>query len=125
MKSNLHNLIKHIELSYNDVDKEKYIKASRKVLKDFAVEKLGLEKDEFEVSVNRAGHGSSADVSLKTKNVYITLVPDMDKGRVMYRKEKCFDKENRNIGNNNWISIEDAFSSKLDWFSSKIKDWLN
>lgn len=116
MNSNLHNLIKHINLSYDDYGKEKYIKAAKIVLKDFAEEYLKLNKEDYKINVNKAGHGSSADVSLKTSSIYILLVPEKSSVLCQKHKEWKLVPQCRN----NWFDLEYAFSTNVSDFLNAI-----
>lgn len=115
MKHNdLHKFIKTIALYDDYFSKKKYISKTRALLREFAIKILKLSKEDFKISVNEGGQMVSADVCLRTNSFEIYLCPEMEEGKVLYRS---FDPENKSkTGCNNWLSFEDAFDRRIDYF---------
>lgn len=105
-------LLTQDEIYYNEENKNKFHTAAKKAFRDLA-KKLGLEKTEFNIRSNKAGPGSTGEVTFHSDKFYVTTCNDFSTGghKILYRT--CNGQKDYTGGNNQYIGIEQINSETL------------
>ncbi len=99
------------DVSYNETAKAKFLRESRKVLREIA-KALGYTESQYDIRTNKAGIAVSGEVTLHSDTIYIQFSQGTGLG-ILYRSVKH--RRDYSGGANNWMSFK-----KLEDFNNAI-----